>query len=290
MGKLKLENLKFEDDSIDFQYTKIRLPENSAYIDYSKYPLDPYMASANSSFYTAENAWYYDQEMGFAVNRKADTYYADFPLSFPGDHGSLYYTDDWFDMSQYSTDGWDQYSNYKIRRYNATGLTRTYTPFENFMLGKNANWNEYHNIHGKLSYIMQTVTLPINTVLFYGAEGTKQYNYEWQSSNGTWNGKDATEAVRLVTKEACEKLKKNNNLRVYLIKYRKQLKYKHPVTQAETGFDYSYLDSCATDSSEPYLYENVTDEAGLKSALDAIYSDITSANFAPRTEARNVNV
>ncbi len=94
--------------------------------------------------------------------------------------------------------------------------------------------------------------------------------------------------MKLVTKEACEKLKKDNNLRVYLIKYRKQLKYKHPVTKAETDFDYDYLNDCATGTSTPYMYENVTDEAGLKNALDEIYSDITSANFAPRTEARNV--
>nr|MCR4623124.1 hypothetical protein [Alphaproteobacteria bacterium] len=209
----------------------------------------------------------------------------DFALSFPGDHGSLYYTDDWFDMSQYSTDGWDQYSNYKIRRYNATGLTRTYTPFENFMLGKSANWNEYHRIHGKLGYIMQTVTLPINTALFYGASGSTLYNYQWQSSNGTWNGNDATAAVRLVTKEACEKLKKNSNLRVYLIKYRKQEKYKHPVTQAETIFDYDYLNDCAKETSVPYMYDIDTEDK-LKSALDAIYTNIKE--WAGYTEARNV--
>ena len=132
------------------------------------------------------------------------------------------------------------------------------------------------------------MTLPINTALWAGASGSTIYSYQWQSdTNKKWNNKDATDAVKEVTKSACAKLKSDySDLRVYLIIYRKQKKYNHPVTQVETDFDYDYLNDCAKESSAPYLYEDVEDEAGLKSALDAIYTNIK--NWAGRTEARNV--
>ena len=116
----------------------------------------------------------------------------------------------------------------------------------------------------------------------------KLHSYQWQSDeSGNWNSNDATAAVKEVTKSACAKLKADHgdNLRVYLIKFRKQTQYKHPVTQTATDFDYSYLDSCATDTDEPYMYD-ITTEADLKTALDAIYTDISS--WATRTEAKNV--
>ena len=143
---------------------------------------------------------------------------------------------------------------------------------------------------------MVGATLPINAALWAGV-GVKEgessstlHRYQWQSNgSGTWNNRDATASVKEVTKDACAKLKSDwgSNLRVYLIKFRKQDKYKHPVTQAETAFDYSYLNACATANTSTYI-KDVSDEAGLKSALEEIYSDITSANFAPRTEAKNV--
>ena len=170
--------------------------------------------------------------------------------------------------------------------YYIPGLTRGNLCFEDQETKYYGRFDIYNIDSGaKIKYMMTGFTLPINTALFYGADGTKQYNYEWQSSNGTWNGKDATAAVKLVTKEACEKLKKNSNLRVYLIKYRKQEKYKHPVTQAETDFDYDYLNDCATGTSTPYMYDIDTEDK-LKSALDAIYTNIKE--WAGRTEARNV--
>ena len=155
------------------------------------------------------------------------------------------------------------------------------------------SWQAFdiYNVENGASYkyTMTGLTLPINAALFYGAKEKTQYGYKWQSNNGTWNNLDATTAVKLVTKEACAKLKEDySDLRVYLIKYRRQKKYKHPVTQVETDFDYDYLNDCAKESSAPYLYEDVEDEAGLKSALDAIYTNIKE--WAGHTEARNVNV
>ncbi len=148
---------------------------------------------------------------------------------------------------------------------------------------------------------MTGLTLQINAALWAGASGDALplHSYQWQSdANGNkiydqdkdkkWILRDATSAVKLVTKDACAKLKGDwgDNLRVYIIKYRKQTQYKHPVTQAATNFDYSYLDSCASGTSAPYMYD-ITTEDQLKSALDAIYTDIEK--WAGKTEARNVN-
>ena len=93
-----------------------------------------------------------------------------------------------------------------------------------------------------------------------------------------------------VTKDACAKLKTDHgdNLRIYVVKYRKQEKYKHPVTGSETAFDYTYLDECATKNAEPYLYD-VSDEDGLKSALQKIADDIKSSGFANYKQAENVS-
>ena len=114
------------------------------------------------------------------------------------------------------------------------------------------------------------------------------HSYQWQSnSSGQITTFDSTAAVKEVTKSACAKLKSDygSNLRIYLIKFRKQDKYLHKITKSQVSFDYSYLNNCATGTSEPYLYENVTNESGLKNALNAIYTNIKG--WATRTEAMN---
>jgi hypothetical protein len=50
-------------------------------------------------------------------------------------------------------------------------------------------------------------------------------------------------------------------------------------------FDYSYLDSCATGSSHPYLHD-VSNESSLETALSEIATDLKS--FANYTPAQNV--
>ena len=154
------------------------------------------------------------------------------------------------------------------------------------------------NSGAKCQYITTGTTLPINAALWAGAEGDSLHEHHWQADasgkeiydqdkDGKWILRDATSAVKLVTKDAYTKLKHDwgDNLRVYIIKYRKQTQYKHPVTQTATNFDYSYLSNCASGTSAPYMYD-ITTEAQLKSALDAIYTDIEK--WAGRTEAKNV--
>ena len=131
-------------------------------------------------------------------------------------------------------------------------------------------------------------TLPVNITLFYGAAGSTKYKYQWQTnSSGEITTYDSTAAVKKVTQDACAKLKSDHgsNLRVYLIKFRKQDKYLHKITKTETDFDYSYLNNCATGTSAPYMYD-ITTEAELNSALSAIYTNIK--DWAGRTEAKNV--
>lgn len=124
-------------------------------------------------------------------------------------------------------------------------------------------------------------TYPINTVL---------YNGGYQSDVSI----SSNEAVSKVTAAACAKLKKDygkdnnreDNVRIYVVKYRKQSQYKsfpfYNVTQSNVNHDYSTVDACATSG---YVYD-VTTEADLNTKLSAIAADIKS--FAKYQEAKNV--
>ncbi len=132
------------------------------------------------------------------------------------------------------------------------------------------------NSEAKYQYITTGATLPINAALWAGVNGSTLHSYQWQSDgSGTWNNRDATSAVKEVTKSACTKLKNahGSNLRIYLIKYRKQTQYKHQITKAATKFDYSYLNNCATGTSSPYMYDISTEEQ-LTNALSSIAANI----------------
>jgi hypothetical protein len=104
-------------------------------------------------------------------------------------------------------------------------------------------------------------------------------------------GGDATIAVKSATAAVCAKLKTDygSNLRVYIVKYKKQSQYKtfpvYNVSQSNANHDYSVIDACATSSS--YVYD-ISTESDLKSTLNTIAADIKS--FAGGvTAARNVD-
>jgi hypothetical protein len=139
-----------------------------------------------------------------------------------------------------------------------------------------------------VKYILGGFTLPINTALYLGMKGSGGLFYQWQSdSSGNLTTLDAATACRSVTRSACEKLKADwgKNIRIYLIKYRKQPNYKHSISDSTVTLDYSYLDDCASGVIAPYLWD-VSSEADLKSALSAIAADIKS--FAAYAPARGV--
>jgi hypothetical protein len=147
--------------------------------------------------------------------------------------------------------------------------------------------------------IQSSGIVPVNTVLYHGADESSLQQYAWQSSNQNGNKgslltesdnvspRTATTACHNVTIEACNKLKDayngsdNDNLRIYIVKYREQDKYKHKITNEDTNFDYDYIDGCATDASHIYTADNPTE---LETELQKIAGDIKE--WAGRTPAR----
>jgi hypothetical protein len=129
---------------------------------------------------------------------------------------------------------------------------------------------------------MGAMTLPINASLWAGASGSAVHSYQWQSyENGNWNGNDATTALKGVTQSACAKLKNayGSNIRIYLIKYRKQAQYKHPVTQEAIDFNYDYLDYCASSRNADSIYDETTTSSEEAQKNKYIY-DITADDLS----------
>ena len=175
--------------------------------------------------------------------------------------------------------------------FNITGLTRQFLSTTNQEATNSYIRFDICNINdgAKFEFISAGITLPLNTILYFGVgeSGVGQYKWQYDQDSKSY-AVGPTQAVSNVTKDACAKLKSDwkDNLRIYIVKYRKQEKYKHPVTGSETAFDYKYLDECATSSD--HLYD-VSDEDGLKSALQKIADDIKSSGFADYKPAKNVS-
>lgn len=91
-----------------------------------------------------------------------------------------------------------------------------------------------------------------------------------------------------ITLNFCSKLKNTwgNNLRIYLIKFRKQNKCRDESTNMEKNFDYSYLNNCATEDTNQYVKDNILNQSELEEALRVIACDIKS--WAEYTEAKNI--
>jgi hypothetical protein len=139
---------------------------------------------------------------------------------------------------------------------------------------------------GKYKMICGGFTWPINAVLHYGGWQTVTAD----SNENVLSVTDPSDACQKVAKSACEKLKTDwgNNIRIYVVKYRKQTQYKHRITGAAVNFKYDYLNNCTPNSSDesPYMHDVAT-EADLKTALQTIATDIKS--WAGHTAAKNVD-
>ncbi len=125
---------------------------------------------------------------------------------------------------------------------------------------------------GALDLLTTNITCPSNYVLYQGG---------YQSVTTS----TPTQAVANVTADLCSKLKSDqgSNLRVYVLKYRKQEKYKSFPTyvdgSSDLKHDYSKIDGCATSSSQVY---DISNEEDLKAKLDKIAEDIKSwAKYEP---------
>jgi hypothetical protein len=202
--------------------------------------------------------------------------------------------------------------NYVGGQFYGAGLMR----FFDTSGATNAGWCSFYLFNpapgGKCKMLFGGFTRPVNTALYYGASGSTNHSYEWQSyktgsSNGTVQnliGNTPTAAVQEVTKDACAKLKTDHgtNLRIYVVKYRKQANYMPKFSTTAVDFNYTDIDNCATDATKVYdvaedyykagtgaeVTTTATAEANLKKALDAIAADIKSASFAGYAEAKNV--
>jgi hypothetical protein len=205
----------------------------------------------------------------------------------------------WFDYNDFGKST----ENLANCRY-LPGVLRMSMPFGEYNgldRGRFAIWD-----HVGLRYkmIYGGFTWPVNAVLYMGAQGEALHQYQWQSDGSgaisVAQASDASSACARVTIDACKKLKADwgANIRIYVIKYRKQTSYKHKISGAETIFDYSYLDNCAGpggttsgssgssgSTAAPYMYD-VSSESDLTDALSAIAKDIKS--FAAYTPAKNV--
>jgi hypothetical protein len=199
-------------------------------------------------------------------------------------------------------------------QYLGGGLYRTFYPFnERFVRSSPfAGWPVNHSEYPFRLYncsenaifgLMAGVTLPINAVLFAGVGRGGQNPAGWYGVEtvGDTVVPDCNNnaALQRITTSSAAKLKADylsesqtgaeSNIRIYVIKYRKQTQYKDRMTDStDSSFDYSYIDTCA--SAPDYVYDVDTDsykqgtgsvdtttataEENLAKALSSIAADI----------------
>jgi hypothetical protein len=229
-------------------------------------------------------------------------------MNYPGDMYLILNVQDKNQTTPQLNFNWWYRDSSQIRQYFDGGLIRAFNVFAtDFYIGtytgdtKTHAFEIYNVTDTGIPPVMAGLTMPINAILFHGASGSTKHHYAWQSSKKvtgetpdegetpsdgetpTEGGtlltdggmiRDATAACRAVTADACAKLKTDNpNLRIYVVKYRKQVQYKHKILGTTQSFDYDYIDKCA---SEPkYAYEAAT-EIQLAEKLQAIADDVKS--------------
>jgi hypothetical protein len=173
-------------------------------------------------------------------------------------------------------------STNSINDYFGIGLNRSFWPsFSHLNTSLEGQcgyrWKTY-NIDA-LPMIFAGLTLPINATLYHGFGSDNEGEGGWYINGGDMDY-DATHACQRLTTSACAQLQAayGANLRIYVVKYRKQTKFKHKITGVADSFNYSYIDACATYSKDVYD----ADEFTLQDRLQDIANDIKSwAAYAP---------
>jgi hypothetical protein len=280
-GISEMKPLRTPQDSrvVDFSRSVGGIPESTGSVSYG--------ANLNGSLNGVGVE--YDSSLGHWVTKNSPTPSTGHHLYNQGIHGDCFMVLEdvgpspallfWYENGNSSSS--------QANSLSAPGLTRKFMPLGVHNPTDYAQFDQW-NADAKSKLIYGGFTYPINTVLYCGASGSTLHSYQWQSaSNGSLITYDATTASKLVTTSACAKLKSDygSNIKIYVIKYRKQLQYKQKITGAATNFDYDYLNDCASGTSAPYL-QDVTTEAALKSALQTIATDIKS--FGGYSSAKNV--
>ena len=144
------------------------------------------------------------------------------------------------------------------------------------------NYRTAYVSYGKHIFINGGYTQPINMVL-YNYMGNPVNTDNYVRPDNDFN----RTALKKVTTDVCAKLKSDHgdNLRIYVIKYRKQEQYNVLLRNGNAAHknltqihDYSAINACASDG---YLYE-AENESELKEQLNAIASDIKDwADYEP---------
>lgn len=162
-----------------------------------------------------------------------------------------------------------------------SGTTRLFSQFKRNSANQHIEIKPHSTTYDdKAKLVETTFTVPVNMAL-------RSNGYQEETDTPTQGAAKATIA-------ACQKLKDTygDNLRVYVIKYRPQSWYNtipaYDMGATQKDQDYSIVDSCASGTATPYLYD-ISTKAELENALTAIAKDIKE-NFAGYTDAKAFNV
>ncbi len=149
--------------------------------------------------------------------------------------------------------------------------------------------------HGRLKipssaerYRKKVLILTVNKPDWIESEKLTNLNKKYKEAIKNLTSHDMSVLGQKSTLDVCTKLKNNweNDLRIYLIKFKQQNKYQSQNSGTEVNFDYSYLNNCATENTDQYVYDNIFNQAELEEALRRIAYDIKL--WAGYTEAKNV--
>ncbi|MBO7454757.1 MAG: hypothetical protein J6T91_05285 [Alphaproteobacteria bacterium] len=277
---------------------KLQLPKRSRVIDFSQNPLDTNEISVNSEFY---NHWEYNTNNGYWTNTDStgDGLFGNYYPS--GDYTVIGYGDKSYDALRYHANGTISDNNntyWKYDMFKTAGLNRIFVDWEDkpTIADYTIRWPKYKNDNpGSLYWMMGTMTLPINASLWIpigaferekleNSESAVYYDSHYQlDKEGNYNIVQSASGVAMsITSDACSKLKEDwgEDLRIYVIKYRKQTKYKIE-TGVELDYFYNNLRSCVSypqQWKEPYVYDISTPDE-LNDALEKIAQDIKNPNY-----------
>ena len=127
---------------------------------------------------------------------------------------------------------------------------------------------------------------PINSVLFFGQDATSSLalSNDWQTAAGAASRGSSIhnqqEALGIVARDACRKLIRDygeENVRIYLVKYRGQVDYRSMPDGGLVPHDYQWIEECATmidGASNIRKIYNPNTEGELKEVMEAIALDI----------------
>ena len=270
------------------EFKKLRLPENTRVVNFSEKSFTHNTSLIDTILTRLE----YDTTRGSWISSRTDYPWTEFyNKNIIGDFyfllddiGSIAPKLRFFNRSR----GPETYKGVKNELYLIPGLHRRYQTYDDTRRVEMASF-DMPNSHlgGQVAYQFAGFTLPINAMLYAGYYDGAYHKGAWYKDQEENPSYDATEAVKNVTKAACAKLKSDwgSNIRIYLIKYRKQTQYNHKITGTATDFDYSYLNDCASDTGSTTKIATTQEDAGkfrfdisseadLNTALSAIAANI----------------